>query len=122
MVTIEAFRPGDEVCVKVPDSPIMRVLAVEGLKARCADIENLQYWFDTVMLERHEPSREHCDMSSTEIYESVSADALPDPDPDQAYSRGPLKNEPIIDWSIDPPSNFWAYAERLLCASQTLVA
>jgi hypothetical protein len=120
MATIEAFRPGDEVCIKVPDSPIMKVLAVEGLKARCADSENLQYWFDTVVLERHEPPHELCQRSSTEIHESVSADALPDPD--QAYSRRQLKNEPIIDWSIDPPSNFWAYAEQLLRASQTLVA
>jgi hypothetical protein len=42
MATFEALRPGDEVCIKVPDSPIMKVLAVEGLKARCADTENLQ--------------------------------------------------------------------------------
>jgi hypothetical protein len=115
MATIESFRPGDEVCVKVPDSPIMRVLAVDGLKARCADIENLRYWFDTVMLERHEPPQEHCEMSSTEIYESVSADALPDQD--QSYSRGQLENGPIIDRSINLPSNFWAYAEQLLRAS-----
>jgi hypothetical protein len=67
MATIEALRPGDEVCIKAPGSPIMKVLAVEGLKARCADTENLQYWFDTVMLERHEPPHEHCEMSSTEF-------------------------------------------------------
>ena len=99
MATIEALRPGDEVCIKVPDSPIMRVLAVEGLKARCADSENLQYWFDTVMLERHEPPHEHCEMSSTEIYKSASANALPDPD--QSCSRRNSKaNRSSISQSV----------------------
>jgi hypothetical protein len=28
-------------------------LAVEGLKVRCVDNQNAQYWFDTIMLERY---------------------------------------------------------------------
>ena len=32
----------------------MTVLAVDGLKVRCRDGQDIQYWFDTIMLERCE--------------------------------------------------------------------
>jgi hypothetical protein len=51
---IEAFKRGDEVLGKFSGSPIMTVLAVDGLKVRCRDGQDLQYWFDTMMLERYE--------------------------------------------------------------------
>jgi hypothetical protein len=54
MATLEAFKRGDEVLSKFPGGSIMMVLAVEGLKVRCADSQNTQYWFDTIMLERYE--------------------------------------------------------------------
>jgi hypothetical protein len=47
---IEAFKRGDEVLSKFPGDSIMTVSAVEGLKVRCADSQNTQYWFDTMML------------------------------------------------------------------------
>ena len=70
MAKIEAFRHGDEVCIKAPGRPIMTVLAVEGLKVRCTDRENLQYWFDSIMLERYEHLRQH------PVCESVNANGL----------------------------------------------
>jgi hypothetical protein len=99
MAAIEAFRRGDEVYIKAPGSPIMRVLAVEGLKVRCADNENLQYWFDTVMLERCNQLEERREVSSVAIYES----GLELSNPKQS-------------------SDFWVYAELLLRAPQTLAA
>jgi hypothetical protein len=54
---IEAFKRGDEVLSKFPGDSIMTVSAVEGLKVRCADSQNTQYWFDTMMLERYEHPR-----------------------------------------------------------------
>jgi hypothetical protein len=54
MATLEAFKRGDEVLSKFHGDSIMMVLAVEGLMARCADRQNTQYWFDTIMLERYE--------------------------------------------------------------------
>ena len=51
---IEAFKRGDEVLSKLPGSSIMTVLAVDGLKVRCRDGKDIQYWFDTIMLERCE--------------------------------------------------------------------
>ena len=101
MAAIEAFRHGDKVYIKAPGSPIMRVLAVEGLKVRCADNENLQYWFDTVMLERC--NQERREVSSAATYESVNADGLELSNPKQS-------------------SDFWVYAEQLLRAPQTLAA
>ena len=56
MASLEAFKRGDEVLSKFPNGSIMTVLAVEGLKVRCADIHNTQYWFDTIMLERYQHS------------------------------------------------------------------
>ena len=103
MTPIEAFRRGDEVYIKAPGSPIMRVLAVEGLKARCADNENLQYWFDTVMLELYNQPEEHREVSSVATHESVNADGLELSNPKQS-------------------SDFWVYAEQLLRAPQTLAA
>ena len=58
MARVEAFRRGDEVLSKFPGGSIMTVLAVEGLKVRCADSQDTQYWFDTIMLERYEPFAE----------------------------------------------------------------
>jgi hypothetical protein len=53
MTTIETFNRGDEVLSKFPGGSIMTVLAVEGLKVRCSDDQNRQYWFDTNLLERY---------------------------------------------------------------------
>ena len=52
MATIETFKPGDEVLSKLPGGSIMTVLAVEGMKVRCSDEQDRQYWFDTILLER----------------------------------------------------------------------
>src|ERR1700730_7445880 len=54
MATLEACKRGYEVLSKFHGGSIMMVLAVEGLKVRCADRQNIQYWFDTIMLERYE--------------------------------------------------------------------
>jgi len=35
----------------------MIVLAVEGLKVRCSDDQDRQYWFDTILLERNHWTR-----------------------------------------------------------------
>ena len=53
MTTVETFERGDEVFSKLASGPVMTVLAVEGMKARCSDDENRQYWFDTNLLERY---------------------------------------------------------------------
>jgi hypothetical protein len=52
MATTETFKPGDEVLSKLPGGSIMTVLAVEGMKVRCSDEQDRQYWFDTILLER----------------------------------------------------------------------
>jgi len=52
MATIETFNRGDEVLSKFPGGSIMTVLAVEGLKVRCSDDQDRQYWFDDFLLER----------------------------------------------------------------------
>jgi hypothetical protein len=52
MRTLETFKRGDEVLSKLPGGSIMTVLAVEGLKVRCSDDQDRQYWFDTILLER----------------------------------------------------------------------
>lgn len=52
MSTLETFKPGDEVLSKLPGGSIMTVLAVEGLKVRCSDDQDRQYWFDSILLER----------------------------------------------------------------------
>jgi hypothetical protein len=49
--TIETFKRGDEVLSKLPGGSIMTVLAVEGMKVRCLDEQDRQYWFDTILLE-----------------------------------------------------------------------
>jgi hypothetical protein len=56
---IEAFKQGDEVVSKLPGSSIMTVLGVDGLKVRCRDGQDIQYWFDTIMLERCEYPLKH---------------------------------------------------------------
>jgi hypothetical protein len=66
MATLEAFKRGDEVLSKFHRGSIMMVLAVEGLMVRCADGQNTQYWFDTIMLERYERSPRPSKMSSVE--------------------------------------------------------
>jgi len=53
MTTIETFNRGDEVLSKFPGGSIMTVLAIEGLKVRCSDDQDRQYWFDTNLLERY---------------------------------------------------------------------
>ena len=52
MATTVTFKPGDEVLSKRPGGSIMTVLAVEGMKVRCSDEQDRQYWFDTILLER----------------------------------------------------------------------
>ena len=52
MATIGTFKRGDEVLSRLPGGPIMTVLAVEGMKVRCSDEQDRQYWFDTILLER----------------------------------------------------------------------
>jgi hypothetical protein len=52
MATIETFKRGDEVLSKLPGGSMMTVLAVEGMKVRCSDEQDRQYWFDTILLER----------------------------------------------------------------------
>ena len=52
MATIETFKRGDEVLSKLLGGPIMTVLAVEGMKVRCSDEQDRQYWFDTILLKR----------------------------------------------------------------------
>jgi hypothetical protein len=52
MATIETFKRGDEVLSKLPRGSIMTVLAVEGMKVRCSDEQDRQYWFDMILLER----------------------------------------------------------------------
>jgi hypothetical protein len=71
MTAVEAFKRGDEVLSKYPDGSIMTVLAVEGLKVRCTDSQNTQYWFDTIMLERYEPSPRHAETLSAEASASI---------------------------------------------------
>jgi hypothetical protein len=62
MAAIE-FERGDEVLSKLSGTSIMTVLAVEGMKVRCSDEQNRQYWFDTILLERRYLTR--CDADST---------------------------------------------------------
>jgi hypothetical protein len=54
MAIIEMFNRGDEVLSKFPGGSLMTVLAVEGLKVRCSDNQDRQYWFDTILLERNQ--------------------------------------------------------------------
>ena len=121
MAAIEAFRHGDKVYIKAPGSPIMRVLAVEGLKVRCADGENLQYWFDTAMLERYKQSQRHSEVSSVEIYESVNADGLEPSDARHSYLRCETFADEM-DAPVELRSDFWVYVEQLLRTPQTLAA
>jgi hypothetical protein len=51
MATME-FKHGHEVLSKLSGTSIMTVLAVEGMKVRCSDEQDRQYWFDTILLER----------------------------------------------------------------------
>ena len=66
MATLEAFKRGDEVLSKFPGGSLMMVFAVEGLKVRCADRQNTQYWFDTIMLQRYEHPPSYTETSSAE--------------------------------------------------------
>ena len=52
MATVETFKRGDEVLSKLPGASILTVLAVDGMKVRCSDEQDRQYWFDTILLER----------------------------------------------------------------------
>ena len=51
MATIETFKRGDEVLSKLPGGSTLTVLAVDGMKVRCSDEHDRQYWFDTILLE-----------------------------------------------------------------------
>ncbi len=63
MASIAALNRGDQVLSKLFGGPIMTVLAVEGLKVRCEDGLNQQYWFDTIMLERYQGEAEDWNIS-----------------------------------------------------------
>jgi hypothetical protein len=80
MATLEAFKRGDEVLSKFHGGSIMIVLAVEGLKVRCTDQQNTQYWFDTIMLQRYEhpPSRSETPSAeaSASLYSSDSVRSI----------------------------------------------
>ena len=54
MTTMETFKRGDKVLSKLPGGSTMTVLAVEGMKVRCSDEQDRQYWFDTLLLERRD--------------------------------------------------------------------
>ncbi len=58
MASIAALNRGDQVLSKLFGGPIMTVLAVEGLKVRCTDERNQQYWFDMIVLERYKGEAE----------------------------------------------------------------
>jgi len=67
MATIETFNRGDEVLSKFSAGSIMIVLAVEGLKARCSDDQERQYWYDTNLLERY-----HCTQPRPDAIDQAS--------------------------------------------------
>jgi hypothetical protein len=50
MAAIE-FERGDEVLSKLSGTSIMTVLAAEGMKVRCSDEQDRQYWFDMLLLQ-----------------------------------------------------------------------
>jgi hypothetical protein len=62
------FERGDEVLSKLSGTSIMTVLAVEGMKVRCSDEQNRQYWFDTIL--------ERCDWTQSES-DGNGRDSLP---------------------------------------------
>jgi hypothetical protein len=121
---IEALKRGDAVLSKFPGDPIMTVLAVEGLKVRCVDGQNLQYWFDRSMLERYWDPRTHREVSPVAICESSGPDGFElSENPKQYYShRETVEDATIADRLVEPPLNFWAYAEQMRRAPQTLAA
>lgn len=123
-VGIEAFKRGDAVLGKFPGDPIMTVLAVEGLKVRCVDDQNLQYWFDRSTLERCRDPRKHYEASPAAICESFGPDGFElSENPKQCYShRETVEDATIADRQVEPPLNFWAYAEQMRRAPQTLAA
>jgi hypothetical protein len=94
MARVEAFRRGDEVLSKFPGGSTMTVLAVEGLKVRCADSQDTQYWFDTIMLERYEHPRKPGETSSA----TCTSDGPPLPDVIVMSSRpaGPVSQLPMM--------------------------
>jgi hypothetical protein len=78
MATME-FKRGDEVLSKLPGGSIMTVLAVEGMKVRCSDEQDRQYWFDTLWLER-------CDWTQSGP-DATGQDSLPGSFP-ESHSNG----------------------------------
>jgi hypothetical protein len=78
-MALEAFKRGDEVLSKFSDGSIMTVLAVEGLKVRCSDSQNLQYWFDMMMLERYQHPQGVDEMPSTEEFAAATSDVYAAP-------------------------------------------
>jgi hypothetical protein len=95
MATLEAFKRGDEVLSKFPGRSIMMVLAVEGLKVRCADSQNTQYWFDTIMLERYEHPRRPGETSSATCCTS-NGPRLPDVIVMSSRPAGPVSQMPMM--------------------------
>jgi len=53
MAPVESFKRSDEVLSKLSNGSTMTVLAVEGMKVRCSDEQDRQYWFDTILLKRY---------------------------------------------------------------------
>jgi hypothetical protein len=57
----------------------MTVLAVEGLKVRCSDDQDRQFWFDTFLLERYHqtqpgPDAADPDLLTRSLHDSKAAD------------------------------------------------
>ena len=66
MTTMETFKLGDEVLS--PCGSKMTVLAVEGMKVRCSDEQDRQYWFDTSLLERRYWTRSDADTTGQDLF------------------------------------------------------
>jgi hypothetical protein len=65
---METFKLGDEVLSKLPGWSIMTALAVEGMKVRCSDEQDRQYWFDTSLLERRYWTRSDPDTTGQDSF------------------------------------------------------
>jgi hypothetical protein len=94
MARVDAFRRGDEVLSKFPGGSIMTVLAVEGLKVRCADSQDTQYWFDTIMLERYEHPRRPGETSAATC--ASDGPRLPDFIVMSSHPAGPVSQMPMM--------------------------
>ena len=79
MAMMETFKRGDEVLSTLPGGSTMTVLAVEGMKVRCSDEQDRQYWFDTSLLER-------CDWTQSDP-DATGEDLLPQSFPEFTFKR-----------------------------------